>query len=384
MKDFKNNRIMEYSIMRTNMVASNIESKIVDIIARVIKTKFSIPIKVTSNFIEYTKYIDLLKKIDKNFTKHCIEIDGQKYIDGLFTINTKHNTMILVYGYPQLDNGESRGIFYSLDMYLIGPESLNNLRKIQSYIDSKTKKGDSENIALYEISGEPNGWSSVKSYIDKRGFDTMFFDGNIHEEIRDHIDNWEKCADVFAKRGLIHKTGILVYGKPGTGKSTLAKALASELNYNLISIDTSTFDDINLIELTNAINNDNMKSVIFIDEIDTIFKSRDEDSTDDQKARVNKLLSFLDGVNSPNHAIFVATTNYFDKLDTAVKRKGRFDKVIELTDINKDTAFKMCKSFGLSDETSANVIKGYKTKSINPADLQDKIISVIRKELASE
>lgn len=378
---FKKSDAPKYYYSGANMVVGMLEAKALEVTGRVVKTKFTIPIKITSNSIEYVKYIELLKKIDKRYRQHTVEMDKKIFIDGLFTINTGIGPRIIVYGYPQIGNDDKSDIFYTLEMYIIGPNSLDVLKKIQKFIDSKDNKTGGTNIALYEITGESGGWSSVKSYIDKRSFDTMFFNGNIKEEILDHIDNWEKSEDIFQSRGLTHKTGILVYGAPGTGKSTLAKALASELDYSLISIDTSTFDDINLVELTNAINNDNMNVVIFIDEIDTIFKSRDEDSTDDQKARVNKLLSFLDGVNSPNHAIFVATTNYFDRLDAAVKRKGRFDKVIELTDINKDTAKKMCKSFGLSEESTEKIIKSYRKASINPADLQDKIISVIRKEL---
>ena len=366
-----------------NNIITNVENAGVKLAGRIIKTKFTIPIKVTSNSIEYSKYIDLLRKIDKKFKRHSIEVDKKYYIDGVFTINTHKGPMIIVYGYPQVNGSvdSNTNIIYNLDLYLVGPNSLDILRKIRNFIERKDNNKGSTNIPLYEITGESNGWSSVKSYIDKRDFDTMFFDGNIKEEILEHIDNWEKCEDIFDKRGLTHKTGILVYGKPGTGKSTLAKALASELDYSLISIDTSSFDNINLVELTNAINNDEMKSVIFIDEIDTIFKSRDDDTTDAQKARVNKLLSFLDGVNSPNHAIFIATTNYFDNLDAAVKRKGRFDKVIELTDISKHTAYNMCKSFGLSDDSINNILDRYNSDEVNPADLQDRIITIIRKEL---
>ena len=385
MKSLKEN---EYVKFRGNMLASKVEDKALDIIINALKTRFTIPIKINSNSIDYIKYIELLRKIDRKFAKHTTESNGKKYVDGLFAINTGKGSWLLVYGYPELSTGgdSSDGyVFYSLEMYLVGPNSLSILKKIKNYINSVGSKGSQEMITLYEISGEKDGWTSIKSFVERRGFDTLFFNGNIHEEIREHVDNWEKCADTFKERGLTHKTGILVYGKAGTGKSTLARALASELNYNLISIDTSTFDNINLIELTNAINNDNMKAIIFLDEIDTIFKSRDdEDTTDSQKARVTKLLSFLDGVNSPNNCIFLATTNYYNKLDAAVKRKGRFDKVIELTDINKDAALKMCKSFGLSNESSKNIVDEYKKDLINPADLQDKIISVIRKELADE
>lgn len=384
----KNLNENQYLAFRGNMIVSKVESKVLEIVGNAIKTRFTIPIKITSNSFDYTKYIELLKKIDKKFNKHTIETNGRRYVDGLFMIDTGKGSYILVYGYPELSNTKDNDgyIFYSLEMYLVGPGSLNVLNKIKNFINSTIDNiNGGGTVTLYEISGEKDGWTSIKSFVERRGFDTLFFNGNIHEEIREHVDNWEKSAATFKERGLTHKTGILVYGKAGTGKSTLARALASELNYNLISIDTSTFDDINLIELTNAINNDNMKAIIFIDEIDAIFKSRDDDDTTDvQKARVNKLLTFLDGVNSPNNCIFLATTNYYNKLDAAVKRKGRFDKIIELTDINKDTAAKMCKSFGLSNNSTEKIINSYKKDEINPADLQDKILSVIRKELIAD
>lgn len=366
-----------------NSLVYNLENKALDLGINILKTRFSIPLKVQSTSSEYGRYMKLLKKIDKNFSKHTIESDGNFYVDSLFTIDTHTGSRIIVYGYPRLQESDGRrsDIVYCLDMYIIGKDSLNVVKKIKDYIENSNKKG-TEMLTLYEISGDRDGWTSIKSFVDKRGFDTLFFNNNIKEEIMDHIDNWEKCADTFKERGLIHKTGILVHGKAGTGKSTLAKALASELDYDLVSIDTSTFDDINLIELTNAINNDNIKVVIFIDEIDAIFKSRDDaEATDNQKVRVTKLLSFLDGVNSPNNCIFVATTNYYSRLDAAITRKGRFDKVIELTDINKDTAHRMCESFGLSEDTIDKILSKHKNKTINPAELQDEIITVIRKEL---
>lgn len=363
-----------------SLFIDKVTSKIFDLGINSLRSKFTISLKSTTDFMAvYNRYIELLKKIDKNYKRHIVIDYDREYIDGLFIIDTHNSAKIIVYGYPKIDKDN---ISYILDMYIIGPNSLNIMKKIKGYVTNSSVK-KSESISLYEISGLcSDKWTSIKSYIDKREFDTLFFNNNIKEEIMNHIDNWQKSANVFKERGLIHKTGILVYGKAGTGKSTLAKAIASELDYSLVSIDTSTFDNINLIELTNAINNDNIKVVIFIDEIDAIFKSRDdEDATDKQKTRVTKLLSFLDGVNSPNNCIFVATTNYYNKLDSALTRKGRFDKIIELTDINKDTAFKMCKSFGLSDDSCKNIIEKYNTDLINPAELQDNIITIIRKEL---
>ena len=208
--------------------------------------------------------------------------------------------------------------------------------------------------------------------------DTLFFDKDIKNKICKHLDDWLTNEEVYKDRGLTFKTGILLYGVAGTGKSSLASAIATYLNCGLITIDTATFADLNITEVVESINADNNRYVILIDEIDTIFTSRDEDNiTDSQKVRTSKLLSLLDSQQSPNNVIFVATTNYIDKLDRAVIRKGRFDMSIELGNISKDTAMEMCKSFNLTKEQSMKAISEFEGREINPAELQNVILTVI-------
>jgi SpoVK/Ycf46/Vps4 family AAA+-type ATPase len=187
--------------------------------------------------------------------------------------------------------------------------------------------------------------------------------------------------DIFVERGLMFKTGILLYGSPGTGKSSLATAIASYLGCDMIIIDTSTFDKLKINEVTNSIDADDDMYVVLLDEVDTLFKSRDDkDITDDQKKVVDKLLAFLDSAQSPNNVVFVATTNYIDNLDKAVRRKGRFDKEFEILDISVETAKRMCQGFNLDKETTDEIITSRMAKGdrINPADLQVEIISRMR------
>ena len=69
--------------------------------------------------------------------------------------------------------------------------------------------------------------------------------------------------------------------------------------------------------------------------------------------------------------------NYIDKLDDAVIRKGRFDKQYEITDISRESAYKMCKSFKLSEESINKVLNG-KTFPVNPAALQTDILEEMK------
>lgn len=210
----------------------------------------------------------------------------------------------------------------------------------------------------------------------------MYLDGDIEHKIKSHIDNWLSNKETYKSRGITFKTGILLYGSPGTGKSSIAAAVADYLNCDVIMIDSATFKDLNINEVTGSINADERMYVVLLDDIDVILTSRDdENATTDDKATIAKLLGFLDSSNSPDNVVFIATTNHIDLFDEAITRAGRFDKVINVDNISRETAFKMCKGFGLSDKDSQELLSNDKYKKINPANLQARIIDKIRSSI---
>ena len=85
----------------------------------------------------------------------------------------------------------------------------------------------------------------------------------------------------------------------------------------------------------------------------------------------------MDSVNSPNNVVFVATTNYVDTLDSAVTRKGRFDKMIEINGISKSTAKRMCEGFNVPEDKMKKILDN-KPDIINPCDLQTEILENIK------
>lgn len=88
---------------------------------------------------------------------------------------------------------------------------------------------------------------------------------------------------------------------------------------------------------------------------------------------MNNLFQFLDGVSSPSNSIIIATTNYYDKLDPALIRDGRFDIKEEITEFDYDNAVELCKIFKLSDDKTRAILDNEQLP-INPAYLQNKIL----------
>ena len=153
------------------------------------------------------------------------------------------------------------------------------------------------------------------------------------EEIIDFLHNPGKYTAIGAKL----PKGALLVGSPGTGKTLLAKAVAGEANVPFFSISGSDF-----VEMFVGVGASRVRDlfkeaakvapcIIFIDEIDTIGKSRDGSrfgGNDEREQTLNQLLAELDGFDPSKGVIVLGATNRPEVLDKALLRPGRFDRRI--------------------------------------------------------
>ncbi|MBD8989085.1 MAG: ATP-dependent metallopeptidase FtsH/Yme1/Tma family protein [Clostridiales bacterium] len=154
------------------------------------------------------------------------------------------------------------------------------------------------------------------------------------EEIIDFLHNPQKYTAIGARL----PKGALLVGSPGTGKTLLAKAVAGEANVPFFSISGSDF-----VEMFVGVGASRVRDlfkeaakvapcIIFIDEIDTIGKSRDGSrfggGNDEREQTLNQLLAELDGFDPGKGIIVLGATNRPEVLDKALLRPGRFDRRI--------------------------------------------------------
>ena len=158
-------------------------------------------------------------------------------------------------------------------------------------------------------------------------------------EIIDFLHNPQKYTEIGAKL----PKGALLVGPPGTGKTLLAKAVAGEANVPFFSISGSDFVEM-FVGMGAARVRDLFKEankmapcIVFIDEIDTIGKSRDNrmGGNDEREQTLNQLLAEMDGFDSSKGVVLLAATNRPESLDPALLRPGRFDRrvPVELPDL---------------------------------------------------
>ncbi|KAI4980825.1 hypothetical protein ZWY2020_021310 [Hordeum vulgare] len=154
------------------------------------------------------------------------------------------------------------------------------------------------------------------------------------EEIVEFLRNPEK----YIRLGARPPRGVLLVGLPGTGKTLLAKAVAGEAEVPFISCSASEFVELYVgmgaarVRELFARAKKESPSIIFIDEIDAVAKSRDGRyrivSNDEREQTLNQLLTEMDGFDTNSAVIVLGATNRADVLDPALRRPGRFDRVV--------------------------------------------------------
>jgi transitional endoplasmic reticulum ATPase len=157
------------------------------------------------------------------------------------------------------------------------------------------------------------------------------------EQIREVIELPLKRPDIYQHLGIVPHKGILFYGESGNGKTLIAKAIANETDAHFIPVSGSELiskwygeSESNLRDVFDEAR-EMQPSIIFFDEIDSVAQHRsDADGARVESRFVNELLVMLDGMESYENVMVLASTNRPDLLDEALLRPGRFDYKIEV------------------------------------------------------
>lgn len=152
------------------------------------------------------------------------------------------------------------------------------------------------------------------------------------------LDRFKNKKDLYKNLGLPYKFGALLYGEPGTGKSSCINAISSYLSKDIYYLDLTTVktnDELKL--LFNHINKEKSENgIIVIEDIDAMTnvvhdRQLMEIGSESGDLTLECLLNLLQGTLTHDGTTFLITTNHIEKLDPAFYRDGRFDIKMELT-----------------------------------------------------
>jgi len=160
----------------------------------------------------------------------------------------------------------------------------------------------------------------------------------IKEALKETVEWPLKYADLFKKADTNPPKGIILHGKPGTGKTYLAKALASESGVNFISVKGPQILSRYIGESEKGVRElfrmakQASPCILFLDEIDSLTPRRSNDSSGSGVIErvIGQFLTEMDGIEDLKGVIVLAATNRIDLIDPALLRSGRFDLIFEL------------------------------------------------------
>lgn len=210
----------------------------------------------------------------------------------------------------------------------------------------------------------------------------------LKKELQENIINPLKpeFADKYSKNGLNLINGFLFYGEPGNGKTFIAKALANETKLPMYKVDKSTtgtpLKDEGVKMMTKIFNQlakkyekTSERSIVFMDEIDTMMPKRDGSNGTSKNEEINTMLQLMDNA-AERGIIVIGATNKLNDLDDAAVRPGRLDKQIEIPtpDLKAREGIIKLKlnnkpiAQGITDEninTLAKITSGYSSSEVN-------------------
>jgi transitional endoplasmic reticulum ATPase len=239
--------------------------------------------------------------------------------------------------------------FVGADLESLSKEgAMNALRRIRPEIDLEADEIDAEILDALQVTDddfkeamkgiEPSALREVFVEVPDVTWEDVGGLDDTKERLRETIQWPLDYPEVFEAMDMDAAKGVLMYGPPGTGKTLLAKAVANESESNFISVKGPELLNKYVGESEKGVRDifkkarQNAPTVIFFDEIDAIATERGRNSGDSGVSErvVSQLLTELDGLESLEDVVVIATTNRPDLIDAALLRPGRLDRHVHV------------------------------------------------------
>lgn len=310
---------------------------------------------------------EIMNKNDKFYAVSKVLNTNSKNLTYGFSIKILYGKLVFCERY--LDTTHSQKIVIKTNIRVFFANKKKFLDKLNKEIDSINDKIESNSYS---------DWLEVRSDISaaikqKRSLTSIFTNNNEHIDLYNEIKKFIDNRDVYKKMNYPYKFSALLYGVPGSGKSSTLLAIASELNRNIEYINLTQSST---HELQRRLTHE--KCIFVFEDIDALNTNVNESRKDfendmDQhysKISLSDLLNITDGLLSTDGSICLFTTNHIEKLDPALIRVGRMNKLVEFTYLDKETANRMIKyHLGITIDNLKDEIK--------PAELQEYILNIL-------
>lgn len=226
-------------------------------------------------------------------------------------------------------------------------------------------------IAVYVPSSYNSEWTRARLG-NNRKLDSVVLKAGQKEAILADLHRFFAARERYEILGIPWRRGYLLYGLPGTGKTSLVTALASELSLNVCVLSLAS-PNVTDEKIGNLLASVPQRSVILIEDVDAFFQHRSKADTG-VKVSYSGFINALDGVAAHQGSVVFLTTNHPDMIDEAAIRSGRVDFRLELGLCDRDQLERMFLKFFDDVAAAAKFADAIATDRWSPAQVQERLL----------
>lgn len=220
-----------------------------------------------------------------------------------------------------------------------------------------------------------HSWSQ-HTRVDKRSVESVILPNNLCQEVVSSIRKFQSAKGWYNSMGIPYRKGILLYGPPGNGKTSLVLAVASSLNMNvnILFLGDSTITDSVLNDLLSRMDNN---TIVLIEDIDCTFQNRKTlKGSKSLGVSFSGLLNAIDGLATQGGRVLFMTTNKINDLDPALIRPGRADDRIFIDNANQEQTKELFSRFypESSEEQSVQFSEKIPAGVLSMAEIQGHLL----------
>ncbi|MEM8729710.1 MAG: AAA family ATPase [Pseudomonadota bacterium] len=220
--------------------------------------------------------------------------------------------------------------------------------------------------SLHVLRGD---WWSELGTLSPRGLETILADDDRIDRLVEDLRWFFASEEWYRQRGVPWRRGYLLHGPPGTGKSSLIRALASDIEAGIASVSLSA-PQMTDEDLREGLATAPQGALLVLEDIDAMFSGRQSGDAGAQLS-FSGLLNAIDGIGAQEGRALVMTTNHPGQLDPALIRPGRADVHVELGPVRPETATGLFRRFFPGEEALAEAFcAALGDQSVTPAALQ--------------